>query len=144
MIMDPSLSLDTLKLVRSDAGLSQIVGQETLRSNYALTAAGMAATPGQVKWWRTARGNARSMFLLSMKMTAIHGLGPIYTVHSGEFHGFQEGNPSVSPYRVRLDLFDGADRHYQITIADVDRTHPVLSQAQLNAVATSLKPIPLK
>jgi hypothetical protein len=142
MIMDPSLSLDTLKLVRSDAGLAQIVGQETLRSNYALTAAGMVATPGQVKWWRTAHGNARNMFLLSMKMTALHGLGPIYSLHSGELRGYQEGDPSVSPYSVRLNLFDGAGHHYEITIADADGTRTALSQAELNAVVTSFKPIP--
>ena len=142
MISDPSRSLDTLKLMRTDARMAQILGQEAVRSNYALTAAGMAATPGQVKWWGTPHGNARSMALLGIKMTATHELGTVYTVQSGELRGFQEGSPSVPPYRVQLDLFDGADHHYEITIADADGTSPVLSQAQLNAMVASLKPIP--
>jgi len=68
--------------------------------------------------------------------------GAVYAVNFGQVRGFQEGNPAVPPYRVHLDLFDAADHHYEIQIAVQNDSRSVLTQAQVNAMVASLRPIP--
>jgi hypothetical protein len=142
VIINPSSLFQALNAIRKDAHMDRILGQETVRTNYALMAAAMAATSDQVKWWRIPSQNARISALLGIKMDAIHDLNALYEVNSGELHGFQAGNPSIAPYKVILNLFDGADRHYQIWISGKDGSSPGLSQAEINAMVDSFRPIP--
>jgi hypothetical protein len=69
-------------------------------------------------------------------------LRDIYTISANGLRGFQEGNPSVKPCRVRLDLFDSADRHYGLIIGTQNDRGPALSQAEVNAIVASLQPVP--
>jgi hypothetical protein len=62
-------------------------------------------------------------------------------LHFGALRGFQVGNPAVSPFIVRLALFDQNNRQYDFAFSGRDREHPVLSQAQVNAFVASIKPI---
>jgi hypothetical protein len=142
LVPDPAADLDSARTIRSIAETNRKLGWETLRPDYVLMAAAMAATSDQVKWWRIPSQNARDLALLEMKRMALHDSGALYTVNSGELRGFQEGNPSVAPYRVHLNLFDGADHHYEIVIAAKENHGPVLSQAEVNAMVASLRPIP--
>jgi hypothetical protein len=57
-------------------------------------------------------------------------------------HGFQIGDPALSPYKVVLDLYDRSDRRYQILIVGKDLTHQVITQAEINGMVASLRPIP--
>jgi hypothetical protein len=138
----PVQDFDPLKLMRSDARLARTLGPEVMRSNYALMAAEVAATSDQVKWWRTPRQNARSSVLLARKDLVVLDLAPIYSIASDAMHGFQLGNPAVSPYKVELDLFDQNDRRYQIMISGKDGQPPVLTQPEINAMVASFRPIP--
>ena len=115
---------------------------KTIVSSYNLMAAEMTVTPDQVKWWRRPNQNEATSFLLELKSMNLDGLGTIYTIDSGELHGFQLGNPAIAPYRVRLDLYDAADQHYQFRIDPKDRNRPILTQAEINAMVASIKPIP--
>jgi hypothetical protein len=113
----------------------------TVNSNYGWLAAEMFTTPDDVKWWKNPEQNEARTFLLEMKSMQLGNLSDIYSVEFGGLRGFQEGNPALPPYQARLDLFDSADRHYQIRIAPTDHNGPVISQAQINAMATSIQQI---
>jgi hypothetical protein len=115
---------------------------KTGSSSYELLAAEMATTPDQVKWWRSPYQNEARSFLLEMKSLTLTDMRVIYLVNIGGWHGFQEGNPAVPPYRVRLDLFDLADYHYELVISAKGDGRPAFSQAEINALVASLKPIP--
>jgi len=110
----------------------------TVISNYKLVAAEMLTTPDDVKWWKSYSQNEARTFLLEMKSLRIGDLNEIYSIDFGNLKGFQVGNPSLPPYQIRLDLFDVSDRHYQIRIASTDNHGPIISQAQINAIAASV------
>lgn len=118
-----------------DRGNGNIVGGP----NYALLAAELMATPDQVKWWKTPAENEPDLFLLEQKSMRLGDIRDIYIVSPSGLRGFQEGNPAVPPYRVRVDLFDSDDRHYQLRIESEDNHGPALSQAELNAMIASLQ-----
>jgi hypothetical protein len=124
-----------------DVKASHNPSEKAASSNYGLMAAEMAATPDQVKWWRKPSQNEANSFLLESKSMLLGNLRSIYVVNVNGFHGFQEGNPEVAPYGVRLDLFDSNDLHYQFRIVAKDSLKPILTQPQLNAIVASLKPI---
>ena len=48
----------------------------------------------------------------------------------------------MKPYRVRLDLFDSADRRYGLIIGTQNDRGPALSQAEVNAIVASLQSVP--
>jgi hypothetical protein len=105
-------------------------------------AAELGATPSQVKWWATRTANVRSLVLLNLKSMEMNDTNAIYQLTAEEMHGFQLGNPAIAPYRVELDLFDRNDRRYQIIINGKDEQRPVLTQAEINAMVASFRPIP--
>jgi hypothetical protein len=134
--------LDSMVTMRLMANSLPALHAESIRTNYALTAAAMDAKPEQVKWWKTRGQNAKYAILLLMKSSfqdECHGA--IYAIDSGEIRGFQQGNPSVAPYCVKLDLFDGADHHFQFKIDEYPERGPVITQAEVNAMVASLRPM---
>ncbi|MDR3792385.1 MAG: hypothetical protein P4L03_03300 [Terracidiphilus sp.] len=120
----------------------RLFGARALSSSYDLMAAELSATPSQVKWWSTRATKARYLVLLSMKSMEIIDTQVIYWQGSSEMRGFQLGSPVQAPYRVELDLFDRNGRRYKILIASADRTHAVMTQAEVNSIVASLVPIP--
>ncbi len=147
MLFAPSTAVDTVKLIRGKneedtKAVTRLLGARALSSNYDLMAAELAATPAMVRWWATPTENARCITLLNLKSVEMHESNAIYMQSSEEMHGFQFGNPAVAPYRVELDLFDRNDRRYQILIAGKDLTRQALTQAEINAMVASLRPIP--
>jgi len=110
----------------------------TTISNSRLIAAELSTTPDDVKWWKRSKQNEARTFLLEMKLLLIGNLNEIYSVDFGNLKGFQLGNPSLPPYQVRLDLFDSSDRHYQIRVSPTNDHGPIISQAQINAIAASI------
>jgi hypothetical protein len=120
----------------------QASSTKTRISGYKLMAAEMESTPDQVKWWRSPDRNEASSLLLEMKSLKLGDRRAIYSVNIGQFRGFQEGDPALPPYRVRLDLFDLADYHYEIAMSAQSGSGPAFCQAEVNAIVASLKPIP--
>jgi len=53
--------------------------------------------------------------------------------------GFQYGDPMVAPYNVNLDLFDGSDWHYRLSIVGQNDHRPVITQAQINGLVASFR-----
>ena len=135
--------------VYSDNDAKKLLGPELLQSKYKLIQAAMSATPDQVKWWRfRSPQNKRAALLLLVKFVALtefnstHSLAvrPIYTIASGEFRGFELGNPDAPPYDTHIDLFDGAERHLAFDIWGSEGHGQVLTQQEINAMVASIKP----
>lgn len=141
-IRNPSDSSDSMAVMRRMANALSAIHLEASGTNFALTNAVMNAKPEQVKWWKTSGQNARYATLLLMKSSfEIECHGAIYAIDSGEVRGFQQGNPSVAPYCVKLDLFDAGDHHFQIRIDQYPVRGPVVTQAEANAMVASLRPM---
>jgi len=126
-----------------DPRVARALGTESLRPGYALMNAEMYSTPDDVKWWKLPKQNARAGTLVLQKaFNQCHNYGKFYSVSFGRLRGFQEGAPTVAPYKIHLDLFDAGDRHYDITILG-DKGKPIpLTQAQLNSMIASIQADP--
>ena len=135
--------------VHSDKDAEELLSPEMLHSQFKLMQAAMLITPKQVKWWRfRSSQNKRAELLLFLKFVALteyspaHALTvrPIYTIASGEFRGFQFGDPDNPPYVTRIDLFDGANRHLAFDISGFEGHGQVLTQQEINAMVASIRP----
>jgi hypothetical protein len=134
--------------VQNDRHVEKLLGQEILHSKRKLIEAAMLATPKHVKWWRfRSSQNEKAELLLLEKFWALNlipnleRISHIYTIASGELRGFQFGDPQVPPYDAHLDLFDGADRHFQFDIYASEGQEPVLTQQEVNAIISSIRPV---
>jgi hypothetical protein len=99
------------------------------------------AKPDQVKWWKTPSQNERARDLLFLKgVIEPKYRGALYAINVGELCGFQRGDPSVSPYKVWIELFDREDRHYRILVNSRSEK-PFIKQAEINAIIASIHPV---
>jgi len=133
-----------LCLLSSSNGASITVLDPAIRlepsgTGYEFWTAVLNTTPDDVKWWRMRYWNASSFALLLQKGIEIHDFMAVYTVGFGEMRGFQLGDPSVRPFKVALDLFDKNDRHFRVNIYSQDERHALISQAQINAMISSMR-----
>lgn len=143
LLMNPKDAVDTLRTMNegaraSHSSLQDIVGASAARSNYELMNAGLQEIPSDAKWWISPKHNARCVALLTIKSACVFQTSVIYRINIGEIRGFQFGNPSLSPYRVRLKLFDRNDHLHEIWISSQAK-RPALAQAELNAFIASIK-----
>lgn len=134
LIFDPAKDRESAFL--NQLRTKHLLDDQVLRSSYTLKMAEMAATSKQVKWWQSPRKNVEHLLPFTLKLAELTDARVIYSVGSGEFRGFQKGNPSITPYWVVLDLYDSMDHHYKIWISG---DHPVLSQSEINAMVGSLQ-----
>jgi len=135
--------------VHSNKDAEKLLSQEMLHSQFKLLQAAMSVTPEQVKWWRfRSSQNKRTELLLLLKFVAlteyspVHALTvrPMHTIASGEFRGFQLGDPDNPPYDTHIDLFDGANRHLAFDISGLEGHGQVLTQEEINAMVASIRP----
>jgi hypothetical protein len=122
--------------------LTAALDSETMPPGYDLLAAAMQATPAEVKWWAGRARNTHSMILLMNKAMAMGYADSIHPVSGGPVRGFQFGDPSVTPYVAAFHLFDARDRHYVMVISGQSQGMPVITQAQINAVLSSIRTTP--
>lgn len=149
LVLNPEGETNSVAIFRGDtlqdAELARrIYGTHALSSNYDLLTAELTAKPADVHWWTTRERNVRSMVLLEMKGLELGGEGEnaIYWQGNAEMHGFQFGNPAAAPFGVKLVLFDRTDRRYQISLRGTNPAHQFVTQAEVNAIIASMKPIP--
>jgi hypothetical protein len=141
IVFDPTGSTAVSRGLRDQAKkASTVFGPRMMSSGYDWMAGEMAATPEQIRWWdRT--GDVRLGVLLGLKATEILDCKAIYKVGNAELHGFQFCDPTAPPHRVKLDLFDVNNRRYEMVIASRDGK-PAVTQADINAIVASMRPIP--
>jgi len=146
---DMSRGSGILEVMIGGKDTQRLLGEGGNRSKFSLMNAAMWVTPEQAKWWRfRTLANQRAEYLLTVKSLALshffslHSftIRPIYTIASGEFRGFQVGNPDVAPYEARVDLFDAADRHFEFDVTGPEGQGQVLTQTEINAIVASIQP----
>jgi hypothetical protein len=139
-----------LEFVSTDRNTEKLLGKETTASKFKLMQAAMWTTPDQAKWWKLRTPeNERVEFLLLLKSlslsvyASIHSstIRPIYAISAGSFRGFQIGNADAAPYDAHVDLFDGANRYLRFDVTGSEGHGPVLTQAEINAMVASIRPI---
>lgn len=146
LIFDPaSLNIEDIELkMKSDPESDLNFGNPALRSHYDILTAAIDASPDEAKWWKLPRANSRVLTLVSLKAMELGGYGSVHKIEVGGLRSFQFGDPSKPPYHVRLDIFDPSDRKIQIQISSGRNQGPVLTQAQLNAMVASIRPVERK
>jgi hypothetical protein len=138
----PSKQSDLLAQYRANPDARTLFSSQALQSNYDLMAAAMNATPKDAKWWRGPRENEGLLVLLVNKTVGMMDYHNIYTIGSRGIRGFQLGDPEKPPHRVQLHLYDAADRLISIDIfGDQEGS---LTQAELNAMVASIRPVEKK
>ena len=115
-------------------------GSEVLRSDYDWTNAELEATSADLHFWHR-RHNVRAAAFLGEKEAEVAERQAIYRINSGELKGFQIGDPSRD-WRVTLELFDSQDRQYKLEFMTQNKGAANLTQADINAIVASLRPIP--
>ncbi len=146
IIFDPAFKGDGAKTLRGTTPqqqktLGEVFGQQTLSSNYELMAAATRVTPSDVKWWAGRTRNTRSAILLVNKWGYMNQASAIYRIASSTMRGFQFGDPGSPPYLVKLELFDSADKQYEIYLSCNEKS-PCISQAEINGLIASLRVLP--
>jgi hypothetical protein len=141
-LFSPAMQVDSLGVMRSSgaSAINRIPGPSAAQSNYAFTAAAMASTPDQAKWWMWPRENARRLLLMTEKSQDALESRTIHPIAAGVMRGFQFGN--ASDPMVRLILFDTQDRKYMIVIGPKRGAASPLTQSLINALVASLRPLP--
>jgi hypothetical protein len=137
------------RAVRAHKDAEKLLTRQEFNSQLTLLQTAMLATPEQVKWWRLRSSqNQRAWLLLLVKFVALTDysplnsltIRPLYPIASGEFRGFQFGDPDKSPYETHIDLFDGANRHFAFDVSALQGQQRVLTQEEINAMVASIRP----
>jgi hypothetical protein len=143
IVFDPS---ETTKLSsamhQQSKPLASIFGSRAMSSGYDWMASELTAAPDQIRWWNRTN-NVRLALLLGMKSIKISNeCTVIYRVENPELHGFEFCDPAAAPYRITLNVFDVNNRSYEMVIASRRADQPVVTQADINAIIASMRPIP--
>ena len=104
----------------------------------------MQVVSEDVEWWAFRK---HSVLLATMLFGNFVDAGlnkAIYKLNIGEMHGYQCGDPATDHSPIQLQLFDRQDRHYDATISggDSGMDGSTLTQAQINAIVASMRPLP--
>jgi hypothetical protein len=141
MTFDPADLSDLSNSTRAQTKrIEKVFGSRAMSSNYDWMATELAATPDQIHFWNR-YGNVRTAVLLGLKQIEVLDSTAIYRNGNEELKGFQFGNPAVDS-RVTLDLYDVNNRRYQLVIASPSKAARTFSQADINAIVASMRPIP--
>lgn len=124
----------------SDPEMERLFSERDRRSFYQLIADEIAARPDEARWW-TRNENVRLFMLLSLKQLEILDFKSVYAVEAGTMRGFQFGSATKPPCHVMLKLFDPRDREIRIQISTNADGAATLTQAQLNAMVASIRPV---
>jgi hypothetical protein len=133
---------DAPRIILEKAGterqkMEKVLGPENLASRFNFMRATMYTRPQDASLFASREHNVRTMVFLGMKETAFEG--PIYEIHQGNLQGFQIGDPTQTPFKISLELFDERDRKYRLILSS-EKSSPVrTTQPQINAIIQSFR-----
>jgi hypothetical protein len=146
-MFDPSTAFSRVRALqgkgrtqREAKAIRNLFGSHALSSNYDLMAAELA-TPAESSWWDSLLEGKRRTILLTLKSVEMNDSNAVYGISANELHGFQFGNPAVTPFEVSLVLFDRNDRRYDIWFHRKEKNAPFVTQAEVNGIVASIRPI---
>ncbi|MFL6301617.1 MAG: hypothetical protein ACJ71N_13515 [Terriglobales bacterium] len=117
---------------------SQLYGEKSLDSDYAFTRIMLDATPSQLNLRTPHKDGVRASMLLMMKAIAVPVDSGIFNVHSGDFKGFQYGDPTEHPNRIVVDLFSD-NKSLELTFSRKDKAALSVSQPEINRIVMTLQ-----
>jgi len=116
-----------------------LFGPDTTRTNYSFQRALLEATPRDVTPFSPRQAAVRSSMLLIMKrVSAVGGETGLFELQANRWKGFQFDDPSKSPRKVTLEVYDNQDRKVEIVFCPGMPGQAGVSQADINRVLQSL------
>lgn len=131
--------VDKMKI--SPDRFQELYGKEALASDYGLMSAMLQVTPARINPFMSQREAAGWTVLLLIKSIAVpQAASGIFSIHTGDFRGFQFGDPARRPARIVDDLYreDGGVE----LIFWQGKGSPAISQAEINRILQSIRKIP--
>lgn len=127
---------------RADAGgLRQLYGEDALRSDYSLTNLVLETTPREIGLLSNRRQAAGGAMLLLVKGIMIPSGGEtgIFRIRTGDFQGFQYGDPRSRPRSIDVEVF-ADDGGLAFLFAQSEKGPvPAITQAEINEVLQSVR-----
>jgi hypothetical protein len=148
LFFDPQSQVDTLGEMKAANSpeyqrLEDATDAQSIDTNYALYQAVYAASPDEASPFMHRSAALRLDVLLLLKT----GFGPdaegnLYSFDFGKNRGFQFGDPA-NGRPVALHVFDESDKQFRFIFTAAGGSNTRITQADINAVAQSLEPVPL-
>lgn len=122
--------------------VDHVYGQEATRSDYTFHQAMFAMTPAKITPLMPRREAVRDSTLLLLKAIIISDVeSGLFSVRVGGREGFQYGDPSKAPPRVRDDLFTNDGGIELIFFLNSKGSAASISQAEINRVLQSVQKV---
>jgi hypothetical protein len=144
----PEDQADTLKSFKGDSPdqqqrIAAVFGDHPFDSNFDLFAAIYNASPAQASPFMPRFDSERLNTLLVWKLSLDTELpGGTYQFESDRIRGLQFGNPERSQ-NIAIRAFNEHDRQFKMLIMCTASSGAKLTQANINQIIATLKPIPL-
>lgn len=123
-----------------NGNLRQLIGPESVASNYIFHKTLLESTPATMMPWMSKRDAVRTSFLLLLKgVSSVGGETGIFKLTAGGWNGFQFDDPAKRPKTVTLELYDAEDRHVEISFGLPANPGGGITQADINRVLETLK-----
>ena len=141
-----SKGADDLKAMKQDAArrgtdIEDVFGSQPTSSNYALRSRILYLTPRDLRLFSWPRQMVATSVLLTLKgVWTATAKGGLYSFQTKWLRGFQEGSPARNN-PVTIYAFDEQDREIDLSMGTEPQANSRLSQADINRVLYSLRPI---
>lgn len=119
--------------------IEAVFGPEAVRSDFAFHQAVLQESTTRMRPWMNRQEAVRSSMILLIKaISSVGGETGLYKVAANDWKGFQFDDPSKRPGRVTLELYDGDDRHVEVSVAVRKDSKNPPTQADINRILVSL------
>jgi hypothetical protein len=120
------------------AALAAMYGAQAMQDDYSFHKLMLYSTPDMVRPFGSRKDVASAMTLMIVKRMAVPADSGMFSITSGEFRGFQYGDPNKHPKQIVVDLYS-AHRGVEFVFFRKNRQPLDISQAALNRVIQSLR-----
>lgn len=133
---------DFLSTGKADSpGLRALYGEDVLQSDYSLKERILEATPDEVGLFTSRNDAVGSAMLLIIKgvMMPRGAQSGIYRIRTGNFRGFQFGDPQSRPKSLDIEIYNEDGGLGFIFSQRENSSEPPLTQAEINRIIQSLR-----
>ncbi|HWZ45223.1 MAG TPA: hypothetical protein VNW97_17250 [Candidatus Saccharimonadales bacterium] len=143
--MDPAHEVNAIKVMKDDAAqrgehLEDTFSPEAIASNYAWLRSRLTVTPSQISFWTPPKQVVQYYVFLNLKGVMMQQAETgLFSIQTQRLRGFQMGDPLRAA--IHIDVFDDQDRHFEFWIGAAKEKHTTITQAEVNRVLQSLRPV---
>jgi hypothetical protein len=122
----------------------QVYGDNAFESDYGFHRLMLGTTPSEITPFVSRRQVVVASMLLLFKATSMPKADSgIFTIQAPGFQGFQFENPQAHPFKITDELYSNDGGIDVMFIQKVDGSIPTISQAEINRVIQSIRPVPV-